>query len=659
MKAFNLRTALQHPAKTQELYIHGLVLSGFPKEILKLKQLRKLALTRNQLTSIPEAISQLTQLEELIVNENQLRELPASLKMLPKLKIVHLAQNEFSSFPSVLLSCNQLQLISFYANKLDNLPAEISQLQNLRALYLEDNQIPALATTIATLPTLEVLNCAKNRIQRLPKNLGHCKKLKVLNLAHNELRQFVDTVAPDIPLKTLALDGNKLRTFPSAILSCTGLIELSLRKCNLKTIPREINRLQALQYLNLGANKIQTLPESISDLTKLGFLLLEDNKISNLPIGLVHLQRIRRLNISKNPLKVLPINLFELEWLQHLSMLGTWDLQPMESKNITSIPLLAAKHLTDQHQQNSRPATTAIIKFLNDLIYFKQLDKLEISTRYLTKKQSKHILKFIKICRQEKLSDELRLSFFQLSLGMEGTASIPKNILWQALTFKQTTVRKVALQRLQEQDHTSAIAHPLSTKSCLALLGRSPVNTKAIKQRLEKLGLVVKDKYEEMVTHIVLGDFPALTCREQLRVAPEKSFVLLAAHQVTQFLARTENSFLQQKDTVTTQQNLSKLLLSKQEASVTLGLQILQQTTLNPTLLTDLLIVYKTSKSSKHKYTIRKLFGMYLDAPSRRVFQTVDWKKLSAGKLSVAEVQGKVAGSIFEANRIVRYFKRH
>lgn len=658
MKAFNLRTALQHPEETQELYIHGLVLAEFPKEILRLKQLRKLELTRNQLTRIPEAISQLTQLEELVINENQLRELPASLKALPNLKVINLAENQFSDFPSVLLSCRQLQLISFYANQLNDLPAEISQLQKLEKLYLEDNQISTLAATIATLPVLEVLHCAKNRIQRLPKNLGQCKQLKVLNLAHNELRQFVDTISPATQLQTLVLDGNKFKTFPLALLACTQLVVLSLRKCNLKTIPKEIKQLQLLQHLDLAANKLQRLPESISELTKIGDLLLEENKISDLPIGLVHLQRIRRLNISKNPLKNLPANLFKLTWLQHLAILGTWDLQPIESGAANSAPLLAAKHLTDQYQQNPSPATSAIIQFLNDLLYFKQLDELEISTRYLTKKQIKHLLKFIKICRQQKLPDELRRPFFQLSLGAAATASIPEDILWQALTFRQATVRKVALERLQALHHISTREHSLTRESCLLFLGRSAVNTKAIKQRVEKLGLLVTEQYEERVTHVVLGEFPALACRKQLMEAPEKSFVLLAAHQVMQFLVRTESSFLQQKDAATTQENLSNLLLSKQEESVALGLQILKQTTLNTALVTDLFIVYKTSKFTKQKATIRNLFGMYLDAPSRRIFQTVDWKKLSAGNPSEADLEDKLAGSIFDAGRILRYLKR-
>lgn len=74
-------------------------ITRIPKEIGKLRRLRKLVLNSNRLTDIPEEIGQLEILEELILSENLLEAIPRTISGLGSLKILRLANNKLKSLP--------------------------------------------------------------------------------------------------------------------------------------------------------------------------------------------------------------------------------------------------------------------------------------------------------------------------------------------------------------------------------------------------------------------------------------------------------------------------------------------------------------------------------------------------------------------------------
>jgi Leucine-rich repeat (LRR) protein len=78
-------------------------LHSLSPDIGRLKKLKILTLTDNNLTRIPDEIGNCTSLETILLSHNILKSLPKSLSTLEKLKEVDLKDNAFERFPSFIL----------------------------------------------------------------------------------------------------------------------------------------------------------------------------------------------------------------------------------------------------------------------------------------------------------------------------------------------------------------------------------------------------------------------------------------------------------------------------------------------------------------------------------------------------------------------------
>jgi Leucine-rich repeat (LRR) protein len=102
--------------------------SGCPAEIGNLINLKKLVLSRNNLTSLPSEIGRLCNLQSLILCDNSLTSLPAEIGRLCNLQELNLENNSLTSLP------HALTLRGCY-----NCPEEIGKLCNLQKLYLDES----------------------------------------------------------------------------------------------------------------------------------------------------------------------------------------------------------------------------------------------------------------------------------------------------------------------------------------------------------------------------------------------------------------------------------------------------------------------------------------------------------------------------------------
>ncbi len=256
MPAFSLAQALQKPDSTFRLDLRGQKLTTFPQEILQLKNLNELWLSKNQIKEIPEEIGQLTQLQTLDLSNNQIHTLPESLKKLIYLKKLNLTKNPLDNPNQLLLSitslpkltslemnfCNIAQLppdigklsklidLQLVGNQIQHLPAEIGLLNNLQVLLLNRNELTTLPNEIGKLARLQLLYADSNRIEYVPPQIGELQKLSVLRLQHNQLRSLPQELGKLATLERLYVSDNQIESIISVLTNLDQLKELSISK---------------------------------------------------------------------------------------------------------------------------------------------------------------------------------------------------------------------------------------------------------------------------------------------------------------------------------------------------------------------------------------------------------------------------------------------
>ncbi len=114
-------------------------LNILPREILKIKSLKNLALRRNNLENLPKNIGFLSNLEYLDLRLNNLKKLPSAIGLLLKLKNLNLSSNNLVEIPDSIGELLMLKNLNLKNNKLRNLPECIVNLKNLEKLNLKAN----------------------------------------------------------------------------------------------------------------------------------------------------------------------------------------------------------------------------------------------------------------------------------------------------------------------------------------------------------------------------------------------------------------------------------------------------------------------------------------------------------------------------------------
>ena len=152
-------------AHLERLWAEDNHLRAFPPALLRLRRLKELRLSNNQIDSVPEAVGDaLGDLEVLAVDNNQLAALPAGLGRLTKLRKLIARGNRIEALPDALVArLAQLEVCAVSSNRLAALPA-FEGCPRLRALYANGNRIRAVPPHLASLADLTKVNLANNEI---------------------------------------------------------------------------------------------------------------------------------------------------------------------------------------------------------------------------------------------------------------------------------------------------------------------------------------------------------------------------------------------------------------------------------------------------------------------------------------------------------------
>jgi Leucine-rich repeat (LRR) protein len=111
----------------------------FPREVLRIKSLKDLALRRNEITNLPKEIGFLSNLESLDLRINQLETLPHAIGLLINLKNLNISSNNLKEIPESIGELLMLKNLNLSNNKLKEIPECIENLSCLESLNLKAN----------------------------------------------------------------------------------------------------------------------------------------------------------------------------------------------------------------------------------------------------------------------------------------------------------------------------------------------------------------------------------------------------------------------------------------------------------------------------------------------------------------------------------------
>ncbi|MEN7550548.1 leucine-rich repeat domain-containing protein [Rapidithrix thailandica] len=392
----------------KKLYLSHNHITSIPDEIQGLTSLQVLELNENKLTSLPEVVGNLSSLHELQLYGNGLTSLPENIVNLSNnLRILNLGKNSFTSFPEEIISLTGLQYLNLSGNQLTSIPGEIINLTRLGRLFLANNQLTSLPGEFINLTTLYELSLADNPLSVFPTEILSLVNLKLLNLTNTQLTGLPEEIASLTKLQSLHLSDNPLSVFPKGLLSLLDLVGLHLSNTQLTSLPEEFINLIKLRVLNLSDNSLSvfptellsllnlerlnlsntqltSLPEEIGILTKLRELYLYVNQLTSLPEEIGNLIELRYLYLNENQLTSIPEeigNLIELQYLL-LDKNQLTSLPVLENLTKLSHFYLRSNHLTFEDLYNSKVNFSSI-----GYLYYNNQGEIQ-----LPKEQSEYLI---------------------------------------------------------------------------------------------------------------------------------------------------------------------------------------------------------------------------------------------------------------------------
>ncbi|WP_061248481.1 LIC_11051 family fibronectin-binding protein [Leptospira noguchii] len=176
--------------KLKELLIWGNELETISPEISSLKNLTRIDVTKNKISSFPNIGATLESVTDLSLSKNQLTQIPEALTQFPNLKSLGLSDNQFEEIPDELFeNFQKLETLSLSNNQLSDLPKSIAQLVSLKNIYLKNNRFVQIPEVLKELKKLKDVSLNENQISELPEFLSEMTALRELNIGKNPVAQ--------------------------------------------------------------------------------------------------------------------------------------------------------------------------------------------------------------------------------------------------------------------------------------------------------------------------------------------------------------------------------------------------------------------------------------------------------------------------------------
>lgn len=205
-----LKKRIINAQTSKKLDLSDLNLTSFPEEVLALKHIETLSLTKNHefilgnevtqfsnlknleidylgLTKLPEVVTQISSLESLDISGNCISELPETFSNLKNLKRFKLYNCDFEVFPKVLYQLEKLEDLNLAFQEKQNAIHINQVLRNLKKLNLNANYGSTISVKLPKLVVLNLDNCDLKNFESICIH----KKLKSVSIRLNKNLNFI------------------------------------------------------------------------------------------------------------------------------------------------------------------------------------------------------------------------------------------------------------------------------------------------------------------------------------------------------------------------------------------------------------------------------------------------------------------------------------
>ncbi|EMO39105.1 LIC_11051 family fibronectin-binding protein [Leptospira noguchii] len=214
----------------QNLNLSGNKITQISNLNREFSEIIELGLFDNRLTSL-DGICRFPKLKELLIWGNELETISPEISSLKNLTRIDVTKNKISSFPNIGATLESVTDLSLSKNQLTQIPEALTQFPNLKSLGLSDNQLEEIpADLFENFQKLETLSLSNNRISDLPKSIAQLVSLKSIYLKNNRFVQIPEVLKELKKLKDVSLDENQISELPEFLSEMTALRELKIGK---------------------------------------------------------------------------------------------------------------------------------------------------------------------------------------------------------------------------------------------------------------------------------------------------------------------------------------------------------------------------------------------------------------------------------------------
>ena len=510
------------------------------------------------------------------------------------------------------------------------------------------------------LETLELENIKINGPQSMLETLSiNTRKLKHLNSDFGNFKSL-KSVKINAPLETA-----NFKFHPDVKISGLRLLH---------GIPKDVSFLKSLNevellYLTGGYSGWSGLPDICQweTLKHLNLTNCQDTELSNQPLVGKHLKSIdlrdgllnfrpmlfqERSELAGVSLSNMPeVNIADC--IKYLPQVGGWHFHKIELVNFNE--LSAADPVTTtglsfadvKNEITNFDFLDAFPNLRNLRIQGKQpisyhaflrekpvpLEQIKIFLPDFKYKNAKQFCSLASAIFKSGLSREDQEYLVDL-IANQTTLQIPKNwdlsFLLKATNIGYASFKKKLWSILEEKSEQALTNHSLNKNTVLYLSGKSKLKVKEINTFCEALGIQLVKKYDDQVTHVLVGakspDYDLLK---------NKKITLVTATALAQTYKFSQPQFLKDQEVTedgsvpTALENLDQLLSTDDTPTLMMALEMIKQGGLPKNSIGTLMVKHKTTKDAKVRKMSKAVLELYADA---------DWRPLLSDRGSFKNI---------------------